>query len=235
MSNNPFIRRQSLEQDSISKTKPPPLPPRRQSDRRHSVPSQKRHVVAATNSSSSSARTSSSPYSHSYSRFLPTSIGTPSTLIKDSLLAARQSNNDVPSKDISLHVLRRSSDNASRQNTSNLSTLPSPMQQVSEALHRAEEPMLPPPTRGTSKRSSERFNILAEPYIKVEPAIQLWSCTDVLKGISGSTPYAMIILNQPIERKETFVRAWTASELHLCADGGANRLHDLWTSDRRSR
>ncbi|ORY22966.1 Thiamin pyrophosphokinase, partial [Naematelia encephala] len=45
---------------------------------------------------------------------------------------------------------------------------------------------------------------------------------------------AMIILNQPITRKDVFVRAWRASEVHLCADGGANRLYDIWNADQRA-
>ncbi|KAI9632252.1 thiamine pyrophosphokinase, partial [Dioszegia hungarica] len=38
--------------------------------------------------------------------------------------------------------------------------------------------------------------------------------------------YATIVLNQPITRDDVFRRAWRASSLRICADGGANRLHD---------
>ena len=44
-------------------------------------------------------------------------------------------------------------------------------------------------------------------------------------GAPGSRT-ALIILNQPFSRS-VLCRLWNASDWHCCADGGANRLHDL--------
>ena len=44
-------------------------------------------------------------------------------------------------------------------------------------------------------------------------------------GAPGSRT-ALIILNQPFSRP-LLCRLWNASDWHCCADGGANRLHDL--------
>jgi thiamine pyrophosphokinase len=44
-------------------------------------------------------------------------------------------------------------------------------------------------------------------------------------GAPGSRT-ALIILNQPFSRS-LLCRLWNASDWHCCADGGANRLHDL--------
>jgi thiamine pyrophosphokinase len=42
---------------------------------------------------------------------------------------------------------------------------------------------------------------------------------------------ALVILNQPFS-KPLLRRLWNASDWHCCADGGANRLHDLLLSGR---
>jgi thiamine pyrophosphokinase len=42
---------------------------------------------------------------------------------------------------------------------------------------------------------------------------------------------ALIILNQPFSRP-LLRRLWQASDWHCCADGGANRLHDLLLRSR---
>jgi len=47
-------------------------------------------------------------------------------------------------------------------------------------------------------------------------------------GAPGSRT-ALIILNQPFSRP-LLCRLWNASDWHCCADGGANRLHDLLLS-----
>ena len=48
------------------------------------------------------------------------------------------------------------------------------------------------------------------------------------RGQDGApgTRTALIILNQPFS-KPLLHRLWHASDWHCCADGGANRLHDL--------
>jgi thiamine pyrophosphokinase len=45
----------------------------------------------------------------------------------------------------------------------------------------------------------------------------------------------MIILNQPITRRDTLMRVWYASTLRYCADGGANRLYDALDPEERER
>ena len=85
---------------------------------------------------------------------------------------------------------------------------------VQEALREADVDDSPrPPPRKVSEKVKTGFNALAKPYVAAEPGINLWSCTDLLsnKG-STRTHYAMIILNQPVTRKDVFVRAWNASE-----------------------
>ena len=57
---------------------------------------------------------------------------------------------------------------------------------------------------------------VAQKYQKEEPGIKLWSCTELLKGKRPKDErYAMIILNQPITRKDVCLRAWTTSELNV--------------------
>jgi len=51
-------------------------------------------------------------------------------------------------------------------------------------------------------------------------------------GAPGSRT-ALIILNQPFSRP-LLCRLWNASDWHCCADGGANRLHDLLLSGGRA-
>jgi hypothetical protein len=45
----------------------------------------------------------------------------------------------------------------------------------------------------------------------------------------------LIILNSPIENFEAFRRVWNNSDYRICADGGANRLHDLFKTPRQKR
>lgn len=76
---------------------------------------------------------------------------------------------------------------------------------------------------------------LARPILDQDPSVTAWTCVDLIQGLPGPRPYAMIILNQPITRKDIFLRAWAASEMRLCADGGANRLYDLFNDEQRSK
>lgn len=52
----------------------------------------------------------------------------------------------------------------------------------------------------------------------------------VKKGASStdSNKPDLVILNQPISSFDWFERVWKHSRYHLCADGGANRLHDMF-------
>ena len=88
------------------------------------------------------------------------------------------------------------------------------MQQVAHALREAEEETLrPPPSRKSSLRARDRFGMHAKPYLVQDPSTVLWDCVDILSEIERDEPYAMIILNQPISRRDTFVTAWNACEL----------------------
>ncbi len=59
-----------------------------------------------------------------------------------------------------------------------------------------------------------------------------WSLPFLQPAPSGEAPrtkVALIILNQPFSKSLLF-RLWHASDWRCCADGGANRLHDLLSS-----
>jgi len=43
---------------------------------------------------------------------------------------------------------------------------------------------------------------------------------------------ALLILNQPIHKVNKFVQLWKSSQIHICVDGGTNRLHD-WYIDQK--
>ncbi|KAH8725602.1 thiamine pyrophosphokinase [Phaeosphaeriaceae sp. PMI808] len=44
-------------------------------------------------------------------------------------------------------------------------------------------------------------------------------------------PPDLLILNQPIAHFDTFARLWSRASYRVCADGGANRLFDLFEGD----
>src|ERR1700761_1359600 len=48
--------------------------------------------------------------------------------------------------------------------------------------------------------------------------------------ISGSSTSCLIILNCPITSAGHFQNLWQKSSYRICADGGANRLHDAFMS-----
>ncbi|KAI8801933.1 hypothetical protein BJ742DRAFT_835008 [Cladochytrium replicatum] len=48
---------------------------------------------------------------------------------------------------------------------------------------------------------------------------------------NGATERALIILNQPLGKTATFERLWNNTSMRICADGGANRLFDAFSSD----
>jgi thiamine pyrophosphokinase len=45
----------------------------------------------------------------------------------------------------------------------------------------------------------------------------------------------LVILNQPISDFAVFALLWKNTRYHICADGGANRLHDMFTGEMESR
>ena len=44
----------------------------------------------------------------------------------------------------------------------------------------------------------------------------------------SANPPDLLILNQPITDFATFSRLWRHTNYRICADGGANRLHDMF-------
>jgi len=46
-----------------------------------------------------------------------------------------------------------------------------------------------------------------------------------------STSPSLLILNQPISDFAIFARLWENTKYHICADGGANRLHDMFVGE----
>jgi thiamine pyrophosphokinase len=51
----------------------------------------------------------------------------------------------------------------------------------------------------------------------------------------GQSKPALIILNQPIADTKILNRLWSHTSYRLCADGGANQLHDLFVQNDPSR
>jgi thiamine pyrophosphokinase len=63
-------------------------------------------------------------------------------------------------------------------------------------------------------------------------ALHLAQC----KGLSDVTNAPdLLILNQPISDFAVFARLWTRSRYRLCADGGANRLYDMFCGELEAR
>ncbi|MCJ1485815.1 hypothetical protein MMC06_005990 [Schaereria dolodes] len=54
-----------------------------------------------------------------------------------------------------------------------------------------------------------------------------WRPTRFLETSDHATPYAVLILNQPIENPEIFLNVYKGASYKICADGGANRLRSL--------
>ena len=213
--------------------------PRRPSSRKASIPENRtspdprdnHHSLLESSSSSFRSIDSSNP---------PTSISTPLTLIQKSLVAARTANKSQKSDDLVLHVIRRSRGASgsldapqkafvhasSMDNRTSLidhlrvSSAPSPavvnkdrIVPLAKTLRKVEgsESMQPPP-RKLRGRESEMLAALVRPYLVRNPDTKLWSCVELLSGAPKRKIYAMIILNQPVTRKDVFLRAWDASE-----------------------
>jgi hypothetical protein len=52
---------------------------------------------------------------------------------------------------------------------------------------------------------------------------------------AASTKSCLVILNRPIKSSGHFQHLWESSSYRICADGGANRLHDALKSDASGR
>lgn len=48
-------------------------------------------------------------------------------------------------------------------------------------------------------------------------------------------PPDLLILNQPITNYGVFTRLWQHTDYRICADGGANRLFDMFTEGGRDQ
>lgn len=57
-----------------------------------------------------------------------------------------------------------------------------------------------------------------------------WNVNFLQGNKHGNRGHALIILNQPFSAA-LFHRVWLSCEWHCCADGGANRLYDLFEGD----
>jgi thiamine pyrophosphokinase len=51
---------------------------------------------------------------------------------------------------------------------------------------------------------------------------------------SGEGP-DLLILNQPISDFTAFSRLWAHARYRICADGGANRLHDMFSGRQQGQ
>jgi hypothetical protein len=64
-----------------------------------------------------------------------------------------------------------------------------------------------------------------------------WNSADILssRASDGRSKQSLIILNQPITRRDIFEKLWDNCDYRICADGGANRLYDLLSEGDRER
>lgn len=51
---------------------------------------------------------------------------------------------------------------------------------------------------------------------------------DSIVGDDATTAPDLLILNQPIAHFDAFARLWNHTRYRICADGGANRLFDMF-------
>ncbi|CAI2172727.1 15946_t:CDS:2 [Funneliformis geosporum] len=63
-------------------------------------------------------------------------------------------------------------------------------------------------------------------------AIFDWKISEFLNTKGKRPPYIIIILNQPILRRNIFQILWENAELKICADGGANQLFDAFKGNQ---
>ncbi|WOO76569.1 thiamine pyrophosphokinase 1 [Vanrija pseudolonga] len=238
---------------STSSAPRPPLPPRKPSVRRPGsalpprVPSLSKSKTRPTRADSTSSSFSDA------SRNEPTSTSQPSDLMQQSLAAAQASasvRQRRGKEEAVLQVIRSSAierpqppppagrrdiiDTVNRAvRESQVDPPPPPPQRVPSASSRVKPPVAPRPSP-TPVPLSAAFNTVAEGYKAKYPGLRTWSPVGLLADRPGRTNYAMIILNQQITRRDTLYRAWAASTVRLCADGGANRLYDALDAEERA-
>ncbi|KAM3583213.1 thiamine pyrophosphokinase [Umbelopsis sp. WA50703] len=62
-----------------------------------------------------------------------------------------------------------------------------------------------------------------------------WQPSAILSFTEPVRPHALIILNQNINRVDILKKIWAGATYRFCADGGANRLYDIFKDDAESR
>lgn len=62
---------------------------------------------------------------------------------------------------------------------------------------------------------------------RIQPGLFLSEC----RLPNGAVAPDLLILNQPIANFDVFSRLWMRAGYRICADGGANRLYDLFEGD----
>jgi thiamine pyrophosphokinase len=59
--------------------------------------------------------------------------------------------------------------------------------------------------------------------------------TESTRPETSSSPPDLLILNQPIAHFTAFSRLWKHTGYRICADGGANRLFDMFGGDLKEQ
>ncbi|BEJ05198.1 hypothetical protein CcaverHIS641_0210150 [Cutaneotrichosporon cavernicola] len=260
----PSPRRQDTEADSRSepphRSVGPPLPPRKPSVRRPgpALPPRSRVRADSTSSTASenqptSNRESSTIMQQSFAaaanREQPRRTPTIQVLRSSERPAPPPRPNDAHehhpprlNDDHDHHPLPRRDDTFVSHPTRDL------VKQVNRAIRESEvDPPPPPPQRvvsGTrpkparspaSSTGTGAFTKSAEEARAKYPGLKTWPHVGLLSDRPSRQLFAMIILNQPITRRDTLMRVWYASTLRYCADGGANRLYDALEPEERER
>jgi hypothetical protein len=78
-------------------------------------------------------------------------------------------------------------------------------------------------------------NNMADKHADVYPADFIKSGNELTHLGKGQGKPALIILNQPIADTKILDRLWSHTSYRLCADGGANQLHDLFVQNNPSQ
>lgn len=220
----------------------PPLPPRKPSLRRPGTTGPTLPPRQRARGDSLSSMRNFSDGSHE-----PTSITQPSNIMQQSFEAVAAGEVARRKEESVFQVIRSSS------------PMPPPpsksappagrrdiIDSVTKAVRESESDMVPPPppqrtvsaTRpklaSNPSSSSGAFSTAVEKYRTKYPGLRTWSAVGLFADRPHRASYAMIILNQPITRHDALLRAWAASTLRYCADGGANRLYDALDAEERA-
>ena len=217
---NPFRQRQVSVPTIVARPPAPPLPPRKAAASASGDSPRRKRVPSVSSATSLISHNTSGPRA--------------STLIQSSLSAAAAQSSSSRRLAPSLHVIHQSTGGSSTGSTTATVTATRTasssrnadlIKRVSEAVKESEEETpLAPPRRSTSSRSKSRLRQLAKPFLDNDPDLTPWSCVDLVQGIASERPTAMIILNQPITRKDIFLRAWSACKLMILPSVGLSLI-----------